>query len=120
MTKEELRELAREVIAKELCRQMGEDAWETLPLKRPKGKASYLGIYKQQFYDLAEPILNLPELAPYFRDGYVKLDEDQSLPTLYQPNFEEHIDLAIDRVKHYKQAQQDMLLAGFKKVVEDG
>lgn len=56
-----------EKIAQELCRQMGEDSWETLPLERPVGKAGYLGLYKRHFYNLAKPILAivkeaLPEL----------------------------------------------------------
>ncbi len=55
MTEQEL----REKIAKELCRQMGEDDWDTLPFERPGGKAGYLGLYKQQFYDLTKPILAL-------------------------------------------------------------
>jgi hypothetical protein len=45
------------------------------------------------------------------------IDTKGELPSLHQPNFEEHIALALDRVKHYKQAQQDMLKEGYKKVV---
>src|SRR3990167_312178 len=74
MNEQAIEKLAVEKIAQELCRQMGEDTWESLPLERPKGKASYLGIYKRQFYDLAEPIMKIIESL-----GYLSAEEHQRL-----------------------------------------
>ena len=95
----------REKIAKMLCQQFGEDTWDTLPLKRPSGRASYLGLYKEQFYPMADRILTL------FREaGWVQLAEDQTLPLSDRRGLAH---------QGYTQAQQDMLKAGFRRVKHD-
>mgnify|MGYP001563593653 CR=1 FL=1 len=63
--------------------------------------------------EVRRQILSMPELAKYFREGYVKLDPDQSHLSsgrqgeAFQPY-----------CTGYEQAQRDMHKAGFKRIKE--
>jgi hypothetical protein len=130
MTKEELREQAREKMARELAlaNRYVHDFDAGVPSVREK------------YLHEADQILDLSELASYFEAllrergyqsheevqdivdaiaelqkirGYVQLDLDQSLPNLPSElaGWEVH-------TRYYRQAQQDMLKQGWRKIVE--
>ena len=116
--KEELREQAERKLAKRF--------WLSLAMSKALGRgdqnlANTLEeddfdrqtlIDKTPYYNFARLVLRLPELASYFREGYVKLDEDQSLPSNpYGARTNQEV---------YQRAIEEFMKAGFVKVIREG